>query len=56
MSPGKPSVQAPCLSLFDHLHKVLSQLVEFLQVGMLTTDPLNECLLVCRELLWVFDE
>jgi len=44
------------LSLPDHLHKVLSQLVEFLKVGMLLADPLNERLLVCGELLRVCDE
>lgn len=56
MSPSQPGVQAACLSLPDHLHKVLSQLVEFLKVGMLLAEPLNERSLACRELLRVFDE
>jgi hypothetical protein len=56
VSPSQPGVQAACLSLPDHLHKVLSQFVEFLKVGMLLAEPLNERSLACRELLRVFDE
>jgi hypothetical protein len=56
VSTSKPGVQAACLSLPDHLHKVLSQMVEFLQIVMLLADALNERLLACRELLLVYDE
>jgi len=56
VSPSKPGVQSACLSLLDHLHKVLSQLREFLQISIGVADVLNERPLVCRELLLVFDE
>jgi hypothetical protein len=55
-SPGEPRSQSACLSLLDHLHKVLSQLIEFLQISIGLADALNERPLVCRELLLVFDE
>ena len=51
VSLSKPGIQSVCLSLLDHLHKVLSQLIEFLQISMSMADALDECLLVCRELL-----
>jgi hypothetical protein len=44
------------LSLLDHLHKVLSQLIEFLEISSGLADALNERSLVCRELLLVFNE
>ena len=56
MSLSKPGVQSVCLSLLDHLHKVLSQLIEFLEISIGVADALNERPLVCRELLLVFDE
>ena len=42
MSLSKPGVQSACLSLFDHLHKVLSQLIEVLQISIGVADALNE--------------
>ena len=54
--PGKPAVQSPRLPLLDHLHKVLSQLIEVLQIGIGVADALDEHSLVCRELLLVCDK
>ena len=56
VGPEKPAIQAVCLSLLDHLHKVLSQLIEVLQINIGVADALDECLLVCRELRLVFNE
>jgi hypothetical protein len=44
------------LPLLDHLHKVLSQLIEFLEGGIGLADALKERPLVCRKLLLVCDE
>jgi len=56
VSPGQPWVQSPRLPLLDHLHKVLSQLIEFLEGGIGLADALKERPLVCRKLLLVCDE
>jgi hypothetical protein len=56
VSSGKPAVQSPRLPLLDHLHKVLSQLIEFLEISIGVTDALDERPLICRELLPVFDK
>jgi len=44
------------LSLLDHLYKVLSQLIEFLEISIGLADALDERSLVCRELLLVFNK
>ena len=56
MSLGKPAVQSPRLALLDHLHKVLSQLVEFLQIGIGLANALDERSLVCRKLRLILDK
>ena len=56
MSLGKLGVQQSFLSLLDHLHKVLPQLVDLSKVGMRLADALNERPLFCRELRLVFDK
>ncbi len=49
MSPSKPGGQLPCLPLLDHLYKALSQLVEFLEIGMSLADALKKRALVSGE-------
>jgi len=44
------------LSLSNHPHKVLSQLIEFLEINIGLADALNKRPLVYRELHVVFDE
>ena len=47
---GQPPVQSACLSLLDHPHKVLSQLIEVLQISIAVADAREKRSLVCREL------
>ena len=47
MSPGKPAIQSPHLPLLDHLHKILPQLIEVLQISIRLADALDECSLLC---------
>ena len=56
MSPGQPWVQLLRLTLLNHLHKVLSQLIEFLEGGIGLAEALDERPLLSRELLLVCDE
>jgi hypothetical protein len=42
--------------LLEHQYKILSQLKKFLQISFGLTDALKKRMLVCHELLLVFDE